>query len=183
MRPPTATRAGTRGSSTARQGCSFLSFSSWRLRRPLGALDPCGPPSLILFYTRLRTHTPRPTHTHTRARVEDFPFCTPLEPWNDTSPPQPLPGPPSTRAPAQPAGSSPRVRPQHSGLARRASTQGSTAGWNWDAGCGRAACATPSCCMLHVACSPAQPRFLTPADGAHGHQSSWFGRMVVGQSC
>ena len=58
VRPPTATRAGTRGSSTARQGCSFLSFSSWRLRRPLGALDPCGPPSLILFYP--------PQHTHTR---------------------------------------------------------------------------------------------------------------------
>ena len=35
----------------------FLSFSSWRLRRPLGAMDPCGPPSLILFF---------PTHTHTR---------------------------------------------------------------------------------------------------------------------
>ena len=60
VRPPTATQAGTRGSSTVRQGCIFLSFSSWRLRRPLGALDPCGPPSLILFYP------PPPPHTHTQ---------------------------------------------------------------------------------------------------------------------
>ena len=22
-----------------------------------------------------------------------------------------------------------------------------------------------------------------PADGAHGHQNSWFGRIVVGPSC
>ena len=63
VRPPTATRAGTRDSSTACQDCSFLSFSSWRLRRPLGALDPCGPPSLILFYPLSHTHTH--THTHT----------------------------------------------------------------------------------------------------------------------
>ena len=69
MRPPTATRAGTRGSSTTRQGCGFLSFSSWRLRRPLGALDPCGPPSLILFYP-LMGHTHTHTHTHTAQRAE-----------------------------------------------------------------------------------------------------------------
>ena len=48
---------------TARQDCSLLSFSSWRLRRPLGALDPCGPPSLILFYTPV-THTHTHTHSH-----------------------------------------------------------------------------------------------------------------------
>ena len=68
MRPPTATRAGTKGSSTARQGCSFLSFSSWRLRRPVGALDPCGPPSLILFYP----HTHTQTHIHTGKRGAHF---------------------------------------------------------------------------------------------------------------
>ena len=71
VRPPTATRAGTRDSSTARQGCSFLSFSSWRLRRPLGALDPCGPPSLILFFP-CDTHT----HTHTHTFLHCFPITS-----------------------------------------------------------------------------------------------------------
>ena len=39
-------------------GLYVLSFSSWRLRRPLGAMDPCGPPSLILCVWTVHTHAP-----------------------------------------------------------------------------------------------------------------------------
>ena len=65
MRPPTATRAGTRDSSTVRQDCSFLSLSSWRLRRPLGALDPCGASLFNIVLPLVQsTHTHTHTHTH-----------------------------------------------------------------------------------------------------------------------
>ena len=74
-RPPTATRAGNRDRETGRQGCTTC-LVSWRLRRLLGALDPCGPPSLILFFP-LGTHTH--THTHARTRTSPIPqhFSTP----------------------------------------------------------------------------------------------------------
>jgi hypothetical protein len=42
------------------------------LRRPLGALDPCGPPSLILFFpTPVRAHT----HTHTQNNATSPPVA------------------------------------------------------------------------------------------------------------
>ena len=49
VRPPTATRAGTRDRDPGRQDCTTC-LVSWRLERLLGALDPRGPPSLILFF-------------------------------------------------------------------------------------------------------------------------------------
>ena len=72
-------------------GLYDLSFSSWRLRRPLGAMDPCGPPSLILF------SPPPPTHTHLcpfdvvwHPHTLDRPHCLarhgrngPLIPWDE----------------------------------------------------------------------------------------------------
>ena len=68
MRPPTATRAGTRDSSRAREDCSFLSFFKLAPQATAGGPGPMRA-SLFNIVLPLPWHTHTHTHTHTRFRT------------------------------------------------------------------------------------------------------------------
>ena len=92
--------------------------------------------------------------------------------------PQPLPPPPSTRATGPPGLLPPR--PQTAQWTRSEGPPRREARAHGNGKREAVGAQTPP--PLVACCLPSQPGLLKPADGAHGQQNSWFGRIVVGSS-